>query len=209
MAIENIDRAIYTVGKNTDFDAGVRSVLLGRFGIPRQKIVTEHREELLTSARQTAELLSGRLDEAPDALDLLVFSGRVDDGWKTLVAKAYEAIGRKAGHANLELHLVALDEIFRQIGAVRAAFSKSRQFDPEKATKQIQHSVPVLPATLMDAVKKRVMLLMLSDGEDFVREGQLATHLGVIDGAFGSLQTISDPQPVIRHLEECVWRRGL
>ncbi len=209
MALERIDRALYTAGKDTNFDADMRRTVLNKFGIPRQKIITEHRESLLTSARQTAELLSGRLDEAPDVLDLLVFSGRIDDGWQTLVARAYEVIGRKMGHANIEEHLAALDEIFRRIGSVRDAFSRSREFNPETAAAQIQDSVPALPLLLVQAVKKRTMLVMLSGGENFVREGQLATRLGVIDGAFDSLLATQDPQPIIRHLEKGLSFRGL
>lgn len=209
MGLERIDRAIYTAGKETDFDARMRRIVLEKLGIPEQKIITEHRGELLVNANQTAEVLSGRLDEAPDALDLVVFSGRVNDGWHELVARTYEAIGRKIGHDNIEAHLAALDEIFKQIGAVKAAFSMSRKFDPQNAVKQIEGSAPQLPATLMQAIQKRVLFVMLSDGEDFVREGLLATQLGVIDGAFGSLETAADPAPVIRHLEECLRSRGL
>lgn len=209
MGLERIDRGIYTAGKATNFDARMRRIVLGKLGIPEQKVITEHRGKLLVNAQQTAEVLSGRLDEAPDALDLLVFSGRVDDGWHELVARAYEAIGRKIGHGNIEAHLAALNEIFRQIGAVRAAFSMSREFDPANAVVQIQDSVPRLPDTLVQAVKRRIISVMLSDGENFVREGQLAIQLGVIDGAFGSLEAAADPAPVIRHLKECLRSRGL
>lgn len=209
MGLEHIDRAIYTAGKSTNFDTRMRRIVLGKLGIPKQKAITEYRGELLTSARQTAEVLSGRLDEAPDALDLVVFSGRVNDGWHELVARAYEAIGRKIGYGNIEVHLAALDEIFKRIGAVRAAFSMGRKFDPAKAVVQIGDAVPKLPAMLVQAVQRRVILVMLSDGEDFVREGQLAAQLGMIDGAFDTLETTQNPVQAIRHLKECLRSRGI
>lgn len=209
MTLERIDRAIYTAGGERNLPPFSCRDVLGGLNIPAQKVITEHRGELLTSARQTAELLGDRLIEAPDALDLVVFSGRVDDGWQELVVRAYEVIGQRAGQDGIEHHLAALGDIFRRIGAVRSDFAKSDTFDPRNAVRQLAGKVPTLPPDLMAAVQKRVMLVMLSNGKDFVREGQLATELGILDGAFNAFQTALDPAPVVAHLEERLRGRGL
>ena len=208
MALESIDRAIYSAGRESKLPAFSRRDVLGRLGIPAEKMITDYRGEPLTSAGQTAALLKDRLVEAPDSLDLLVFSGRVDDGWQELVVRAHEVIGRGAGQNGIEHHLAALGDIFSRIGAVRSDFETSEEFNPSIAVQQLVGKVPTLPPDLTAAVQRRVMLVMLSDGKDFVREGQLATELGILDGAFQGLQAASHPAPVIAHLEERLHLRG-
>lgn len=209
MGLERIDHAIYAAGRDTGLEHRMRTIYLGRLGIPEARITTTNQDRLLTDSTQTAAVLSDRLDESPDSLNLVVFSGRVDDGWHALVKRAYEAVLRKAGDDQLEAHLAGLDHIFERIGAVRSQFTKGREFDPKRAVTQLLGTVPKLPPELSRAVQARVMLIMFSDGEKFVREGQVAAELGVIDGAFPTLKTVQDPGHAIAHLEERLRHRGL
>ncbi len=209
MALEQIDHALYAAGRDTYMEHRIRVLNLERLGIPERRITTSRRDKLLEGSLETVMALSGRLDAAPDSLNLVVFSGRIDDGWHALVKRTYEAVHRRTGDDQIEAHLAGLNVIFERIEAVRSEFTRGREFDPKLAVTRLLSTVPRLPADLVREVQKHVMLVMLSDGEDFVREGQIAAELGVIDGAFPTLETVKDPGPVIAHLEERLRHRGL
>lgn len=219
--LNRIDNIVYTAGEDSGMPPRARERIIDSAGIPAEKVLAEHDGKPLGSSRQTEVLLDELYTARPDSLNLAIFAGRIDGGWEKLVKRAYEIVllhsSQEQDGIDISAVVASLGAILDEIEKTRRDFEKFLQQEPDEEKKtrvvkfvadELKPLVLSLHEQAMAKVRERLMLVMMSGGDDYVLAGRVAAELGIIDGAFVNVDVVMN-QTLGSHIEGCLQRRRM
>lgn len=159
-----------------------QSMLQTQFGIPGHKTSAVCSDgKPLETTEQFDELLSKDLAASPQSMSLVLFAGALPGGWKKFVAEVYKICMKQDGFTPEEITETQL-RLFAILLHITEVRDDINQLTPE-ALREAFHDILPLPEVVQNAVRQRVIMIMLSGGSDYVIEGKAAAGIGLINGA--------------------------
>jgi hypothetical protein len=196
--------------------------MLERMGIPRGRT-----DGKLETGQDALDLLRKIFDRTPDARTLLIFPGRVQGMmWEDLVIGAWRAIAGRVSPEELEKTADSIQQILQRAGQVRAAIAEkavsiddsvvartTAHFralcDAREAASVIKGEVTPLPEAVIQALRKKVMLNMVTGGDEYIWQGKVAAECGVIEDAFDIAHLGESPEVLAASVRRQLCERGV
>lgn len=187
--------------------------ILQGIGIPRGRVYTKETPPVdghLETGLDALSILEKIFKRTPEARTLLIFPGRVQGmRWEDFVVGTWSAIARRTVPNKIGQTADSVRQILEKAGKVRTALAatayrsdgtvtdmsmahwralRDMQTEAAKITKE---TAP-LPEAVREALRKKVMLNMVTAGDDYFWHGKLAAEFGVIGDAFEVMKIASD-----------------
>lgn len=207
--LDRVDAVIYP---HRDLPAPTRKRLMTGVGFSAEKIHTSYREQDLVSGSQAVELFNALLDGNPDTFIMVAFPGHAFLGeWENLVGDIFESVilrlpreRQEQGRQTLE----SIRAILERIREIRTVLKTNPGITDHSLMEAVIRDIDPPPSkAIMDEVRKHALLAMFSHGGDYLRQGQIASYLNLVDNVFPTDDLLESPQRVREQLVRSIMER--
>lgn len=201
-----------------------------RMGIPRGRLYTQETPPVdgaLATGQDALNLLERIFDRTPGDRTLLIFPGRARGmAWEDLVIGAWRAIAARVSPEELEKTADSVRQILQRAGQVRGAIAEkaltadmsnvgrtTAHFhalcDMREAAAAIKKEVALPGESVAQALQHKVMLNMVTAGDEYMWQGKVAAECGIIEDAFDIVHLAESPEVLAASIRRQLCERGV